>query len=331
MTPSTELADLPLTVRRPSEAPLGGERPAAGPLLSVLMPVYNERRTLKAIVRRVLESPTPIPLELVAVDDGSTDGSADLLRELAAHDPRIRPVFHDKNRGKGAAIQTAIREMTGDIAIIQDADLEYDPAEIGKVIQPIVDGRADAVFGSRFLSSDYRRVLYYWHSLGNGALTWLCNVLCDINLTDMETCYKAVRADILRQTPLHFRDFALEPELTFRLAQWGIRLYEVPVSYAGRTYAEGKKIEELARRPQRPLGDVLGAGSWTPGSRRTTATTSSSRFATPERSTAGCTVKSPRSSARMCWRRGAGSATSPSCCSTATGWWPRTTTRSTSR
>ena len=132
--------------------------------------------------------------------------------------------------------------MAGDVAIIQDADLEYDPAEIPRVIQPILDGRADAVFGSRFLSGDYRRVLYYWHSLGNGVLTWLANMLCDLNLTDMETCYKAVRADILRQTPLHCRDFAIEPELTVRLAQWGIRLYEVPVSYAGRTYVEGKKI-----------------------------------------------------------------------------------------
>jgi SAM-dependent methyltransferase len=214
----------------------------AAHLLSVIMPVYNERRTLRAIIRRVLESPTSIPLELIAVDDGSTDGSADLLRELAASDARIRPIFHDRNQGKGGAIQSAIPHLTGDIAIIQDADLEYDPAEIPRVIQPILDGKADAVFGSRFLSSDYRRVLYYWHSLGNGFLTWVANVLCDLNLTDMETCYKAIRADILRQTPLHCRDFAIEPELTVRLAQWGIRLYEVPVSYAGRTYAEGKKI-----------------------------------------------------------------------------------------
>jgi SAM-dependent methyltransferase len=151
-------------------------------------------------------------------------------------------VFHERNMGKGSAIQTAIRHMAGDIAIIQDADLEYDPAEIPRVIQPILDGKADAVFGSRFLASDHRRVLYYWHSLANGMLTWMANILCDLNLTDMETCYKAVRADILRQTPLHYCDFALEPELTVRLAQWGIRLYEVPVSYAGRTYAEGKKI-----------------------------------------------------------------------------------------
>jgi glycosyltransferase involved in cell wall biosynthesis len=211
-------------------------------LLSVLMPVYNERRTLRTIVRRVLESPTPLPLELVAVDDGSTDGSGEILRELALQDSRIRPIAHERNQGKGGAIQTAIRHMTGDIAIIQDADLEYDPAEIPRVIRPILDGKADAVFGSRFLSSEYRRVLYFWHTLGNAILTWLCNVLCDLNLTDMETCYKAIRADILRQIPLTSRDFAIEPELTVRLAQWGIRLYEVPVSYAGRTYVEGKKI-----------------------------------------------------------------------------------------
>jgi glycosyltransferase involved in cell wall biosynthesis len=218
----------------------GARRPAR--LLSVLMPVYDERRTLRTIVGRVLASPTPIPLELIAVDDGSRDGSAEILRSLAALDPRVKPVFHGRNQGKGAAIRTAIRHRTGDIAIIQDADLEYDPAEIPRVIQPILDGRADAVFGSRFLNAEYRRVLYYWHSLGNGVLTWLANMLCNLNLTDMETCYKAVRADILRQTPLRCRDFAIEPELTVRLAQWGIRLYEVPVSYAGRTYVEGKKV-----------------------------------------------------------------------------------------
>jgi glycosyltransferase involved in cell wall biosynthesis len=211
-------------------------------LLSVLMPVYNERRTLRTIVGRVLAMASPIPLELIAVDDGSSDGSAIILRELAALDARIKAVFHEKNQGKGAAIGSAIRLMSGDIAIIQDADLEYDPAEIPRVIQPILDGRADAVFGSRFLNAEYRRVLYYWHSLGNGLLTWLANMLCNLNLTDMETCYKAVRADILRQTPLQCRDFAFEPELTVRLAQWGIRLYEVPVSYAGRTYVEGKKV-----------------------------------------------------------------------------------------
>jgi glycosyltransferase involved in cell wall biosynthesis len=211
-------------------------------LLSILMPVYNERMTLETIVRRVLSIKIPIPLELVAVDDGSTDGSRDILNALAAEDPRIKVHFQPKNMGKGAAIQTAMQNMTGDIAIIQDADLEYDPSEIGRLIQPILDGKADAVFGSRFAGSECRRVLYYWHSVGNKVLTWLTNILCDLNFTDMETCYKAVRTDILKQTILKRKDFGLEPELAIRLAQWGIRIYEVPISYEGRTYQEGKKI-----------------------------------------------------------------------------------------
>jgi glycosyltransferase involved in cell wall biosynthesis len=230
-----EVAHAPSAARAP-------ERRGTSPMLSVLMPVFNERRTLRTIVRRVLECPSPIPLELIAVDDGSTDGSGEILRELARLDVRVKPVFHEQNQGKGAAIQAAIREMAGEIALIQDADLEYDPADIPRVLQPILDGRADAVYGSRFLASEYRRVLYFWHSLGNGVLTGLANILCDLNLTDMETGYKAVRADILRQTPLRCRDFGFEPELTVRLAQWGVRIYEVPVSYAGRTYVEGKKI-----------------------------------------------------------------------------------------
>lgn len=210
--------------------------------LSILMPVYNERRTLRTIVRRVLEVEYPLPVELVIVDDGSTDGSADLIRELAAGDPRIRPVFHATNSGKGASVRTAIAHHTGDVAIIQDADLEYNPADIPRVVKPILEGHADAVFGSRFLGGEYRRVLLFWHTLGNGALTWLNNLICDLNLTDMMTCYKAVRSDILRQTPLKADRFAIEPELTIRLSQWGIRMYEVAVSYAGRTYAEGKKV-----------------------------------------------------------------------------------------
>lgn len=224
----------------PSRAP--EPAPNRVPLLSILMPVYNERRTLRTILQRVLRVEYPIPVELVVVDDGSDDGSADLLRELAQTDSRIIPVFHPTNLGKGAAVRTAIHRHRGDVAIIQDADLEYNPADIPRVIRPILDGKADAVFGSRFLASDYRRVLFFWHTLGNALLTTLVNILCDLNLTDMETCYKAVRSDILRQTPLKADDFALEPELTIRLAQWGIRLYEVPVTYAGRTYAEGKKI-----------------------------------------------------------------------------------------
>jgi glycosyltransferase involved in cell wall biosynthesis len=212
------------------------------PVLSVLMPVCNERRTLRTIIRRVLESEIPVPLEIIAVDDGSTDGSADLLRELASADSRIRPLFHDRNLGKGAAVRTGIGAMRGSIAVIQDADLEYDPADLPRLIAPILDGRADAVFGSRFLASDYRRVLYFWHAVANKTLTGLANLLCDLNLTDMMTGYKAVRSDLLRQTPLRANGFEIEAELTVRLAQWGIRLYETPARYAGRTYAEGKKV-----------------------------------------------------------------------------------------
>ncbi len=210
--------------------------------LSVLIPVYNERRTVRTIFRRVLQATLPVAIEVIAVDDGSSDGSFEILEELALSDPRIKVFRHTQNQGKGAAIHTAIKEMTGDIAIVQDADLEYDPAEIAKVIEPILDGRAEAVFGTRFGGSECHRVLYYWHSVGNRLLTWLTNIVCDVNLSDMETCYKAVKADILKQTPLRCKRFGIEPELTVRLAQWGARIYEVPISYSGRTYAEGKKI-----------------------------------------------------------------------------------------
>lgn len=211
-------------------------------LLSILMPVYNERLTLEAIVRRVMAIDVPLAIELIVVDDGSTDGSRDILKSLAEEDPRIKLFFQPKNMGKGAAIHTALEKMTGDIAIIQDADLEYDPADISRLVQPIVDGKADAVFGTRFSGSECVRVLHYWHSMGNKMLTWLTNIICDLDFTDMETCYKAIRTDILRKTRLSCTDFGLEPELAIRLAQWGVRLYEVPISYQGRTYQEGKKI-----------------------------------------------------------------------------------------
>ncbi len=212
--------------------------------LSVLMPVYNEQWTLPEIVRRVLSSPVPLEIELIAVDDASDDGSWDVLCWLAEEDPRIKVFRHPRNRGKGAAIRTAIERMSGDVAVIQDADLEYDPHEFPLLLEPILHGKADAVFGSRF-TGHTRRVLFFWHSLFNRGLTLLSNVLNNLNLTDMETCYKMVRADILKQLRLTSNTFTLEPEITCRLAQWGARIYEVPISYYGRTYQEGKKIRPV--------------------------------------------------------------------------------------
>jgi SAM-dependent methyltransferase len=210
--------------------------------LSVLMPVYNEARTLRVIIRRVLDAPIDCDLEIVAVDDGSTDRSLQILQELARSDERIVVLSHPVNRGKGAAIRTAIARMSGDIGVMQDSDLEYDPTDYPRLLKPIIEDRADAVFGSRFAASPERRVLLYWHSLGNRILTWFTNVLNDLNLTDMETCYKAVRADILKGLRLRSERFGIEPELTTRLAQAGARIYEVPISYHGRTYAEGKNV-----------------------------------------------------------------------------------------
>jgi glycosyltransferase involved in cell wall biosynthesis len=204
--------------------------------------VYNEARTVERLIESVLAVPMPIPVEVVAVDDGSSDSSLEILRRMASRDDRVNVIAHERNRGKAAALHTAIDAMTGTIAIVQDADLEYDPAEIPRVIRPILEERADAVFGSRFAASPERRVLLYWHSLGNRILTWFTNVLNDLNLTDMETCYKAVRADVLRSLNLSATKFGVEPELTTRLAQWGARIYEVPISYHGRSYAEGKKV-----------------------------------------------------------------------------------------
>lgn len=206
------------------------------------MPVYNEARTLRAIVQRVLESPVEAEIELICVDDGSSDDSLGILRELAREDARITVIAQPENMGKGRAIRTAIGAMTGDIAIVQDSDLEYDPVEYPKVIQPIIDGRADAVYGSRLANSEVRRVLFYWHSLGNRILTTISNMANDLNLTDMETCYKAVRADLLKRLRLTSDRFGFEPEITARLAHSGARIYEVPISYHGRTYAEGKNI-----------------------------------------------------------------------------------------
>ncbi len=207
--------------------------------LSVLMPVYNEAATLADAIRRVRS--VPLDLEIICVDDGSRDGTRDVLAELEAEGLVDTVVLHPENRGKGAAIRTAIDSATGDIMVIQDADLEYDPHDLPQLLEPILEGRADAVFGSRFLGGPHR-VLYFWHRVGNGLLTLLSNMFTDLNLTDMETCYKMVRADLMRSLPLTASRFGIEPELTARLAQARARIYEVPISYDGRTYAEGKKI-----------------------------------------------------------------------------------------
>jgi glycosyltransferase involved in cell wall biosynthesis len=207
--------------------------------LSVLVPVYNEERTLRTIVDRVRA--VALPMELVCVNDFSRDRSGAILDELAAEGLVDVVLHHPHNRGKGAAIRTALAASRGNVVIVQDADLEYDPADWPALLQPIVDGRADAVFGSRFLGGPHR-VLYYWHSVGNGVLTMFSNMLTNLNLTDMETCYKAVRGDLARSLPLTADRFGFEPEITARLARARARIYEVPISYSGRTYAEGKKI-----------------------------------------------------------------------------------------
>jgi glycosyltransferase involved in cell wall biosynthesis len=205
-----------------------------------MMPVYNERATLRRIVELVLESPWVG--ELVMVDDCSSDGTADHMRnEIVDLDPRIKVFFHEVNRGKGAAIQTAREHVTLPYCIIQDADLEYDPREYGRLMEPLVEDIADVVYGSRF-RGDVRRVLFFWHTVGNRLLTLLSNMCTNLNLTDMETCYKAFRSDIFKSIPLRSQRFGIEPEVTAKLARLGVRLYEVPISYHGRTYAEGKKI-----------------------------------------------------------------------------------------
>jgi len=208
--------------------------------LSVVMPVYNERTTLTEVVRKVLA--VPMQIELICVDDGSQDGSREILAELHAAYPQIRVVLQPHNMGKGAALRRGIQEATGDYVIIQDADLEYDPAEYPLMIEPLVQGKADVVFGSRFLGSAPHRVLYFWHSVGNRALTLLSNCLTNINLSDMETCYKVFRREVIQAIPIEENRFGFEPEITVKVARRQLRIYEVGISYWGRTYEEGKKI-----------------------------------------------------------------------------------------
>ena len=213
--------------------------------LSILIPAYDERFTIREIVSLVLDQELPggLERELVIVDDGSKDGTREILEQLRqAHPERVRIHFHETNQGKGAAIRTAIQLATGDLCIIQDADLEYDPADYPRLLGPLLAGHADAVYGSRFAGSGYRRVLLFWHSVGNQFLTLVSNALTDLNLTDMETCYKVVKTSLLKSIPIRSNRFGIEPELTAKLAKRGCRIYEVPISYRGRSYQEGKKI-----------------------------------------------------------------------------------------
>jgi glycosyltransferase involved in cell wall biosynthesis len=208
--------------------------------VSVVMPVYNERATLRTVVERVLAM--PMAIELICVDDGSSDGSREILTGLQEQYPQLKVLLQPKNRGKGAALRRGIAEATGDFVIIQDADLEYDPVEYPVLLGPLLQGKADVVYGSRFLGGRPHRVLYFWHSVANWMLTLISNALTNINLTDMETCYKAFRRELLQSIAIEEDRFGFEPEITVKVAKRGVRIYEVGISYTGRTYEEGKKI-----------------------------------------------------------------------------------------
>jgi glycosyltransferase involved in cell wall biosynthesis len=210
--------------------------------LSIVIPIYNEQRTLRTIIERVLAVDLPLEKELVCVDDCSKDNTREILKQLAAEYPNIKPYYQPVNRGKGAALREGFKHATGDFVIVQDADLEYDPDDYGVVLAPLLQGKADVVFGSRFLGGQAHRVLYFWHSMGNKFLTLLSNMVSDLNLTDMETCYKAFRREVIQSIELEQERFGFEPEITIKVARRRLRVYEVAISYDGRTYAEGKKI-----------------------------------------------------------------------------------------
>ncbi|MFA6317285.1 MAG: glycosyltransferase family 2 protein [Elusimicrobiota bacterium] len=207
--------------------------------LSILVPVFNERATVLELLSRVLKAEVPLAKEIIVVDDGSTDGTVEILKGPLG--PETKVVFHDRNRGKGAALRTALEHATGDFVVIQDADLEYDPDDYAALLKPLIEDKADVSYGSRFLGSPHR-VLFFWHYLANRGLTLVTNILYDVNLTDMGTCYKAFAADKLKALTLRSDRWGIEAELTAKVCKAGLRLFEVPVSYNGRTYAEGKKI-----------------------------------------------------------------------------------------
>ena len=207
--------------------------------LSVVIPVYNEKNTIEEIISRVQAVDVGIKKEIILVDDCSNDGTREILEKLTQDN--IKVYFHSKNQGKGASLQTGFSNVEGDIILIQDADLEYDPREYSKLLEPILDGRADAVYGSRFLGGPHR-VLFFWHYVGNKILTTLSNITSNLNLTDMETCYKVFKREILDKITLKSKRFGIEPEITIKLAKMKCRIYEVPISYSGRDYSEGKKI-----------------------------------------------------------------------------------------
>ena len=207
--------------------------------LSIVVPVFNERPTIAEIIRRVRVVDVGMDKEIIVVDDGSTDGTREILQAMVL--PELKVVLQERNLGKGAALRTGFAAAGGDIILVQDADLEYDPQEYPRLLEPILDGRADVVYGSRFLGGPHR-VLYFWHYVGNRFLTTFSNVLSNLNLTDMETCYKVVRREVLGKIKLKSSHFGFEPEITMKLAKLKCRVYEVPISYSGRDYAEGKKI-----------------------------------------------------------------------------------------
>ena len=207
--------------------------------ISVVMPVYNEAKTVRELIKRVED--VDLEKEIIIVDDSSTDGTRNILKGLDKN-PGIRVLYHDKNMGKGAALRTGFKHITGDIVIIQDADLEYNPQEYHRLIKPILDGRADVVYGSRFVTTEERRVLLFWHYLGNSFITFVSNIFTNLNLTDIETCYKVFKAEVIRSITIEENRFGFEPEITAKIAKKRYRLYEIGISYSGRDYSEGKKI-----------------------------------------------------------------------------------------